>query len=84
MKVGKQPAIQEDRFGDRDAAAGKELLVGSVLATAMPLRFIDELQGDPIGMFMNMLEAHGDICEVKVGSSRPTTRFQRTRLPAST
>ena len=32
-----------------------------------PLRFIDELQGDPIGMFMNMLEAHGDICEVKVG-----------------
>ncbi|MBM4782116.1 MAG: cytochrome P450 [Archangiaceae bacterium] len=32
-----------------------------------PLRFIDELQGDPIGMFMNMLEAHGDLCEVKVG-----------------
>lgn len=32
-----------------------------------PLRLLEELQEDPIGMFMNMLETHGDICEVKVG-----------------
>lgn len=45
-----------------------------------PLRFIDELQGDPIGMFMNMLEAHGDICEVKVGHLRGVFVFDPTAV----
>lgn len=45
-----------------------------------PLRFIDELQGDPIGMFMNMLEAHGDLCEVKVGHLRGVFLFDATAV----
>lgn len=45
-----------------------------------PLRFLDELQGDPIGMFMNMLEAHGDLCEVKVGHLRGVFLFDPTAV----
>ncbi|MFO0593827.1 MAG: cytochrome P450 [Myxococcaceae bacterium] len=35
-----------------------------------PLSFLEQLQDDPIGMFLDMLEQHGDICEVKVGHLR--------------
>lgn len=35
-----------------------------------PLSFLDQLQGDPIGMFLDMMETHGDLCEVQVGHLR--------------
>lgn len=45
-----------------------------------PLSFLEQLQDDPIGMFLDMMERHGDACEVKVGHLRGVFVFEASAV----
>jgi cytochrome P450 len=45
-----------------------------------PLSFLEQLQGDPIGMFLDMMERHGDVCEVQVGHLRGVFVFEASAV----